>query len=501
MKHWNIAILGLAVLFSIADLAAASGADGNPHNWDRRRRCDQGQTYVPACSVCEGYGGIPFGDKNSEIHLTTCEVIADAKSVRPGPRPVWNSQFTIVHYNEILIGPKRDPFCFETIPSNSSEGALCYRPDSGRQIYDAKKAKALRYDLDSKTKVGNFSSSIIHKGPDMWIVNHLPWYAASVHQCICTQVHAAGDPQSPKMYPIAYNWTQQLVFIGREKIGIEYMEPGHKEILDHWAFGPHHVWSTTDTGEIRRLWQPFNGLEVFPHGTSNQTIDEKALLETPPSFCVKGGSAFRIGCSDEGYPIPKNKTKSKSDEKRARQKKPGSAYRGDSFREMSKTLNGWLARSVPNGSAKSCAEFSAQELQDLQVLLYYAKDDGLDKVYREAGDNRQMQSTLEDLLVQWDMLNKLTENDHAQKEIQRDGHCHEAVMWFVHHLNEDARKVLTETPGIVLPLLSEDSHIGECSERASDDAHACTKYMEQVTCASCHSNVNPPPGHKFLFSF
>merc|ERR1711988_524037 len=36
--------------------------DGNPHGWDRKRRCDQDQ--MPRCQPCEGIGGHAYGDAN-----------------------------------------------------------------------------------------------------------------------------------------------------------------------------------------------------------------------------------------------------------------------------------------------------------------------------------------------------------------------------------------------------------------------------------------------------
>ena len=65
-------------------------------------------------------------------------------------------------------------------------------------------------------------------------------------------------------YPIQYNWVEKLVYIGRENIGVEYI--GEVRDLDHWAFGPHHLWSDPTTGDIVRMWQPFNGLQVYPTG-------------------------------------------------------------------------------------------------------------------------------------------------------------------------------------------------------------------------------------------
>lgn len=498
-------MLATLSFFYFINGASANGADGNPHNWDRRRRCDQ-TDYSPPCGICEGYGGIPTGDENDQITLTTCEPLGDATSVTPGPKPVWSETFTANEYKEILIGPKTDPFCFNSFPSNSSAGNLCYRADYGSQTFDARNARALRYDLTVESSLGDIGSMIIHQGVNMWIVNHMPWYAFGVHQCICTTVKQAGDATAAKMYPVQYNWTQQMYFMGRERLGVEYMGDGYTEVLDHWAFGPHHVWSVPSSGDIRRMWQPFNGLQVFPSGLSNTTIDNSLFAEIPPALCKKqGGAAFRIKCDDNGYP-QESSVESKPtehDERRARQPKPSSEYRGDSFEEMSNTLNGWLKASTAgkNTKMKPCEEFTAQELQTLQVMLYLAKDDALDQIYQAAEDNRRMRGALNDLFDEWQELNNLVESidDSDLSEIQRDGHCHEAVMWYVHHLNADAKEVLNDAPEITIPLLSTMSHIERCTSDNGDVAEGkiCDKYMEQVTCASCHSNVYPP-GHAFL---
>ena len=207
MKSWKVpSAVAFILVFSIDHVSAQ--ADGNPHNWDRRRRCDQ-TDYDPPCTTCEGYGGIPYGDKNDQIYLTTCEIINNASAIKNPVKPVWGTTFTLHNYNEVLIGPKTDPFCFNAFPSNTSKGKLCYRADSGSQVYDARDGLGLRYDLNVKTVVGNVTTMVLHQGINMWIINRLPWYAAGVHQCICTNVHQDSDPTSPKMY--------QLNIIGRIK--------------------------------------------------------------------------------------------------------------------------------------------------------------------------------------------------------------------------------------------------------------------------------------------
>ena len=78
------------------------------------------------------------------------------------------------------------------------------------------------------------------------------------------------------------------------------------------------------------------------------------------------------------------------------------------------------------------------------------------------------------------------------KTARRDGHCHEAVMWYVHHLSQDMKELLSAAK-IPIPLLSPARH-GWCdTDQLDSEGHQiCGAYREQVTCASCHSNELPP---------
>jgi len=474
----------LSACVAITLLCASAQQDGNPHNWDRTRRCDQ-IDYSPPCGPCEGIGGIPWGDKNEEYSPTSCTPLGNASTVTAGPRPVWGEQQTIQNYYEVLIGKKNDPFCFEAFPGNDSVGALCYRPQQGMQIYDSRNAKALKYSVQVKTKVGNLSSTVMHQGPYMWIVNKLPWYAAGIHQCICTEPRQGGDWSTPAVYPIMYNWTNNLQFVGREKIGIEYIEPHGEAVLDHWAFGPHHVWSFPNNGSILRMWQPFNGLEVYPAGTGPSDFDPTVFDDIPPAMCKKGGAKFRIKCSDDGMPVHKNKTATEltpKDSARAHQKIPRAEYRGESFDAMSNTLNQWLAKS---NKVAPCQDWSTEDLQQLQATLYMLRDEALDDVYQKAKDNRRIRATINELQDTWSLLKAQTTSDQLQT-MARDGHCHETVMWFVHHLTTESQQLISEL-GITLPLLSMERH--SCPEEQGHPV--CRAYEEQVTCASCHSNYVP----------
>jgi len=474
-------------------------ADGNPHGWDRVRRCDQ-QDYDPPCGPCEGVGGIPTGSDNDDIALTSCTVVATPQDI-PSPHPiVWGTQWTLPLAYEILIGQKNDPFCFQTFPGADSKGDLCYRKQTGSKVYDMLEARAFREDLELHTPVGNITSTIIHQGTNFWVVNKLPWYAGGIHQCICTTIRENGVGEKI-YYPVQYNWVDNMVFIGRELIGVEYLNIVQE--LDHWAFGPHHLWSEPETGNIIRMWQPFNGLQVYPGGVPQGHVDSSLFEDIPPTLCKKGGATMRIGCDDEGYPAPDEKKREKrpkdavygKDVARAEEKVPRGHYKGLDFASMSDVLNGWLNSST---HTRPCMDWSVTELQQLQALLYLARESEFDDIYANTVDNRRLRhNTLTDLTENWAGLNALAEGheDYRMKKIRRDGHCHEAVMWYVHHLSEDMKGVLREAK-VTIPLLSPAPHHAVCEDSQDHAGHRiCGAYKEQVTCASCHSNELPPVNH------
>ena len=87
------------------------------------------------------------------------------------------------------------------------------------------------------------------------------------HQCACVRIREGGSGETP-VYPIQYNWIDNLSFVGRERLAIEYL--GQTLDVDHWVYGPHHVWTRQEDGNIVRMYQPFNGLQVYPTGVGNE---------------------------------------------------------------------------------------------------------------------------------------------------------------------------------------------------------------------------------------
>merc|ERR1711997_891071 len=245
----------------------------------------------------------------------------------------------------------------------------------------------------------------------MWIVNHFPRWALGIHQCVCVEIKEGGDSSNPdSIYPINPNWVNLLEYIGREVLGIEYMQIEAE--LDHWAYGPHHLWSYPETGQIVRMYQPFNGLQVYPTGVNQGEVDESEFEAIPPPLCKKGGATIRNGCDDDGYPVKEQvltatdkhvKTINDKDHWRAKTKVPKHDYKGVDFADMSKVLNHWLNTSY---EATACELWKVEELQQLQALLYIARESQFDNIYKNTMDNRRLRDhVLKDIKHSWDELN------------------------------------------------------------------------------------------------
>lgn len=222
--------------------------------------------------------------------------------------------------------------------------------------------------------------------------------------------------------------------------------------------------------DILRLEGPFGELDAMTMAILFLMQKKKEMKEKRPKDAIRG-----------------------KDISRAEEKVPRGHYKGMDFGEMSDVLNGWLNTST---QTKPCMDWDVKELQQLQALFYLARESQFDDIYVKTEDNRRLRhDTLKDLATNWIGLNEIASDhsDYRMKNIRRDGHCHEAVMWYVHHLSEDLKEVLNEAR-IPIPLLSPARH-DICYGDLDEEGHkVCGAYKEQVTCASCHSNELPPSG-------
>jgi hypothetical protein len=400
-----------------------------------------------------------------------------------------------------MIGKKQDPFCFKFFPSNNSVGNQCYRRQYGDLYYDMTgDTQAIRYDLelhipwpsDKHSLFGNVSSTIYHHGPNMWIINTLPLH---IKQVICTQPLSAAAPgvkhNTKPIFPVMYNWTNHMSYFGREEFEVEYGVG--KLQLDHWNYGPHHAWTKVGDDTIVRMWQPYNGFEVFEPGSFVDGVADPTKFEdmNPPALAKKGKGAalMRIGCTDEGFPQTKNVselTATASDLKRARAKVPRATHKGSSFGTMSAKLNGFL-KTYPE--TKECSEWTAKELQQFQIMMLMMRSPEFDDVYQSGADRRKLRGDEHEHGARWERVSRMaSELGEKYEAMHRDGHCHEAVMQFVHHISEPARQKLAAL--IAVPLLPYASHGDQCAGESHD---VCTEYLNQVSCQDCHQESTAPP--------
>merc|ERR1739848_112142 len=136
---------------------------------------------------------------------------------------------------------------------------------------------------------------------------------------------------------------------------------------------------------------------------------------------------------------PKTRSSSAKDLWRAKTKVPRKQYNGDTFAEMSKTLNGWLKRSKTVASTRECRDWTVKELQKLQAMLYVLRHDDLQDIYKSVDDNRKMRTKMDELKTSWDELNSYVhDGDHGDAVVSEEGRkylheCPESV-------GEDAHK-------------------------------------------------------------
>jgi len=162
---------------------------------------------------------------------------------------------------------------------------------------------------------------------------------------------------------------------------------------------------------------------------------------------------------------------SSSDLKRARTFRPRAEYQGHgTLASANARLNGHLLqRGLPT---KACEEHSAEDLRSTLRALFAARSEELVSVYPKGDGRRSAYDSQAEMERHWEELPVDEDNR------QRDAHCHEAVMWFIHHLTDSAQKDFVQEHK--LPLLPKREH-------SVDGEDAVTKlYASKVTCQKCH---------------
>jgi len=149
---------------------------------------------------------------------------------------------------------------------------------------------------------------------------------------------------------------------------------------------------------------------------------------------------------------------------------------------MSEKLNSFL-KQYP--STKECQDWKVEELQQFQTLMLMLRAPEVDDVYRTTSDRRALRGDEAAHGKRWERLTELAARlGGSHPTMHRDGHCHEAVMWFTHHLSEPMRQKLAAM--LAVPLLPYSKHSCEAGEEL------CNEYLAQVSCQDCHQESLAP---------
>lgn len=224
-----------------------------------------------------------------------------------------------------------------------------------------------------------------------------------------------------------------------------------------------------------------------------------SLFEKPAWICIPVGldaveayfghkvtpaHVHDAGFQQRAHFLPSAMKPTGKDMKRAIQVRPREEYLGKDFTGTMAKLNKVLADET-GLSSKPCANFSLEELHELQSMLFEARSPALQSVYHGVKDTRSMaHSSTEEHHA--DMAAQL-EAAKARPELAdtvRDGVCHESVMWYVHHMSEATREEVKQL--ITLPLLPEVEHkvAPHVTDQVATKVH--DRYKASVSCAVCH---------------
>merc|ERR1712228_833593 len=104
----------------------------------------------------------------------------------------------------------------------------------------------------------------------------------------------------------------------------------------------------------------------------------------------------------------------------------------------------------------------------------------MDDVYTSSNDRRKLRGDVDEHGRRWQRLSGLAKkHGEAYELMHRDGHCHEAVMWFVHHTAESVRQQLAEM--MPVPMLPLSQHACPSGLPDNEQKSLCDEYLHQVS--------------------
>lgn len=487
-------VLFLALLLRIA-LRTATKPDGT---------CGYQCTADSECSGCGTAGRCSCPDDDSKFPEISCSCTSQPATPPDVPVDISGAEWPQKWSANV------DAWCYADFSNKTSTA-------TGKFFYDATLGKTR----------GEWTPYINGKdATQVWIVDgkSSKYYVKSGPLCIYFPITDPGQSGKPIVGIEKPNWMQTCKdagfasYVGREQVNVV----GEDVWVDHWAC---HLDYEAANQSI--TFQNFHslgvnsvpkGLPVRVTGGNSQPSATKgsprlnsvwykdfvtgdaatnaSMFEKPSWLCIPVGAAdataffghevvpahtFNPSFQRRAHYLPHARASAK-DLKRARQPKPGRAFKGGSFSMTMQKLNNILLREKGLHS-KKCADFSLDHLHEMQQELFNARTHELDAVYHTAGDTRKMaHASLEELTAEQSNLKAIKDPRLLKKA--RDGACHEMVMWYIHHLSEPAREEIKQR--LILPLLPEMQH--EALAAAPEDwaSKIHRRYTQQASCAVCH---------------
>lgn len=360
----------------------------------------------------------------------------------------------------------------------------------------------------------------------IWIVDGTDskYYVKSGFLCLYFPITDPGQSGKPMVGIERANWMQtcneagMAKYIGREQVNGEW--------VDHWSC---HVdyeaaqqqitfqnWHSLGLGKVKKgLPMRVTGGNSAPNGQKGSprlstvwysdfdTSDNATSPDTfkkPSGLCIPVGAdeakaffgrevtsadAFSPAFHRRAHYLPHAKANPK-DLRRARQPKPGSSFQGSTFAETMQKLNEILVKEK-GLKTQACEDFSIEVLQEMQRELFNARTHELDAVYKNVGDTRRLSHDSVESL-EGEQVKVAGIRDPSLQAKARDGACHEMVMWYIHHLSENARQEIKDK--VILPLLPEVQHAGAASHGDADAVAVHDRYTQQASCAVCHVSLS-----------
>lgn len=181
------------------------------------------------------------------------------------------------------------------------------------------------------------------------------------------------------------------------------------------------------------------------------------------------------------------------DLRRAKLKVPRGTFQGEDAHSAAEVLNAHVQKTA-GLSVSTCEALGIVGARRALERMFAQAEPQLLDVYESSSDvRRRTVASIASLRAQWSATDILGQVDpDVLGPVIRDGLCHEAVMWFAHHVSVEGRRALVENREFVLPLLPPHLHAQNMSRLSKNvhglDAHAevYAEYDQKVSCQQCH---------------